>query len=57
MFVLLYNFLLMGNAFVFYQKKQDIFLSFVDFDFILLIHSYVYIHSALLLKILFTRLL
>ena len=36
----------MRNAFVFYLKKQDIFFvqnSFVDFDLISLIHSYVYV--------------
>ena len=39
----------MGNAFVFCLKKQDIFFrkSFVDFNFISPIHSYVYIHTAL----------
>ena len=49
MFVLLYNFLFMYNAFDFCLKKQDIFFrkSFVDFNFISLIHSYVYIHIAL----------
>ena len=47
-FVLLYKFVLMCNAFVFYLKKQDMFLkSCVDFDFISHIHSYVYIHIAL----------
>ena len=45
-FVLLYNFLLIRNAFVFCLKKQGIKKSCVDFDFILLIHSYVYIHIA-----------
>ena len=46
---LLYKFLFMSNAFVFCLKKQDIFFrkSCVDFDFISLIHSYVYIHIAL----------
>ena len=41
----LYNFLFMCNAFVFHLKKQDIFFrnSCVDFNFISLIHSYVYI--------------
>ena len=37
----------MCNAFVAYLKKQDIKKSFVDFDFISLIHSYVYINIAL----------
>ena len=39
----------MCNAFVFYLKKQDIFLkkSCVDFDFISLVFSYAYIHIAL----------
>ena len=48
MFVLLYKFLLMCNAFVFYLKKQDIKKrSCVDFDFISLIHYYVYTPIAL----------
>ena len=49
-FVLLYKLLLLCNVFVFYMKKQDFFLkkkSCVDFHFISLIHSYVYIHIAL----------
>ena len=48
-FVLLYHFLIMCTAFVFDLKKQDIFLvkNYVDFDFISLIHSYVYIHIEL----------
>ena len=39
----------MCNAFVFCLKKQDIFLekSYVDLNFILLVHSYVYKHIAL----------
>ena len=42
----------MCNAFVFCLKKQDIFFwggggSCVDFNFITLIHSYVYLHIAL----------
>ena len=38
----------MCNAFVFCLKKQDNFRkSCVDFNFISLIHSYVYIHIAL----------
>ena len=48
-FVLLYTFLFMCNAFVFCLKKQDIFFrkSCFDFNFISLIHSYVYIYIAL----------
>ena len=51
-FVRLYNFLFTCNAFVllfFCLKKQDICFrkSCVDFNFISLIHSYVYIHIAL----------
>ena len=47
-FVLLYNFIVMCNAFVFCLKKQDNFRkSCVDFNFISLIHSYVYVHIAL----------
>ena len=47
--MLLYKFLLLCNAFVFCLKKQNIFFrkSCVDFNFISLIHSYVYIHKAL----------
>ena len=48
--MLLYHFLLMCNAFTFDLKKQDIFFfkkNYVDFDFISLIHSYVYIHIAI----------
>ena len=39
----------MCNAFVFCLKKQDIFLEIavLIFNFISLIHSYVYIHIAL----------
>ena len=48
-FVLLYNFLFMRNAFVFCLKKQDIFggNAVLILFFISLIHSYVYIHIAL----------
>ena len=48
--MLLFNFQLMCKAFVFCLKKQDIFLKkqcCVDFDFISLIHSYLFMHIAL----------
>ena len=42
MFVLLYEFLLMCNAFVFYLKKPDIFKkNYVDFDFKSLMFIYI----------------
>ena len=41
------HFLLICNAFVFPLKKQDFKKSCLDFDFISLIHSYVYMNIAL----------
>ena len=49
MFCVLYNFLSMCNAFGSVWRSKIFFFrkSCVDFDFISLIHSYVYIHIAL----------
>ena len=48
-FVLLYNFLFMRNAYCFLSEEAGYFFrkSCVDFNFISLIHFYVYIHIAL----------
>ena len=56
-FVVLYYFLLMCNAFVICLNKQNIFFlkSCVDFEFISLIHSFVYMHISLCYQELFYK--